>query len=464
MSVMAPRRVPAVLALLLAACGTAVAPGRPQGRPAHTSRVAPAIPATPAGVAWTTYHQDPTRAGVDTTSPPLGSPRVTWRSPTLDGAVYAEPLIVDGRVIVATEGDSLYSLDAGSGTVVWQARLGAPVSRSQLPCGDISPLGITGTPVVDRAAGLVYAVAEIPPGRHVLSAVELAGGRVRWQRDVDPPGMDPVTEQQRGALALSAGRVVVPVGGLFGDCGDYHGWVVDVDESGGGPLRDFRVPSGRAAGIWASAGAVVDSAGTILVATGNSDSRLTYDDGEAVIRLSPDLRPLDLWAPADWAALNAADLDVGSISPAPVAGGLLFQGGKTGRGYLLRADHLGGIGGEVFSAPVCLRGAFGGTAYAPPLLYVPCRDGLRALRLGPGTTFSPAWTGPATWPPIIAGGAVWGVAAGGSTLYALDPGSGVVRAQVPVGADPSVHFATPASLGGVLVVAAGAQVVAVSGV
>ena len=71
---------------------------------------------------------------------------VAWNTP-LDGAVYAEPLVVGGHVIVATENNSLYSLNADTGQVEWQTNIGIPATRSELPCGNIDPLGITGTPV-----------------------------------------------------------------------------------------------------------------------------------------------------------------------------------------------------------------------------------------------------------------------------------------------------------------------------
>jgi outer membrane protein assembly factor BamB len=462
MATMSPplHRAAPLLAVVLAACGATASPAaRP---PAATpGTVLPA--AATATAAWTTYHADGSRSGVDTTSPPLGVPRVLWRSPALDGDVYAEPLLAGGHVIVATEGDSLYSLDSRTGAVAWQAHLGTPVPRSQLACGNIFPLGITGTPVIDRASQLVYAVAETTPGIHSLVAVELGSGRVRWQRSVDPPGMSPLTEQQRAALALAGGRVYVAFGGLYGDCGAYHGWVTSAAADGTGPLLDYRVPSTREAGIWAPAGPVIDAAGSVFVSTGNSEAVSTLDGGDSVLRLSPDLHPLDQWAPVDWRVLNTTDADVGSISPAPVGGGLLFQGGKSGRGYLLRSDHLGGAGGEVFAAEVCTGGgAYGGTAFAAPMLYVPCTRGLRALRIGPGASFSVAWTGPATGPPILAGGAVWAIGAGQSTLYALDPATGAERATIEIG--PTVHFATPASLGGLLVVGSGASIVAVTGV
>lgn len=447
-----------VVALLLAACGATAAPIPPQ--PPVPSAVPAATAATTPvqAPAWTTYHDDVARTGVDTTSPAMGAPRILWRSAALDGAVYAEPLLIGGRVIVATENDSLYSLDARSGAVAWHTNLGAPVPRAQLPCGDIFPLGITGTPVIDRAAQAIEAVTETAGGQHTLVSLDLGTGRVRWRRVIDPSGMVTSTEQERAALTIANGRIYIAFGGLYGDCGAYHGWVVGVATDGSGPLLDYKVPSGREAGIWATAGPVVEPGGTLLVATGNSEAVTTPDGGNAVIRLSPDLKPLAEWYPPDWAVLNAGDHDVGSISPSLLGSDLLFQGGKSGQGYLLRAGALT----TAFSAAVCPSGSYGGTAFASSLLDVPCITGLRALRIGPGATFSVAWTGPSTGPPIIAGGAVWAVAFGQSTLYAFDPATGAVRARIDVG--PTVHFTTPASLDGTLVVAAGSTIVAVTGV
>ena len=38
-----------------------------------------------------------------------------------------------------------------------------------------------------------------------------------------------VPQEDRGALALVNGIVYVPYSGYFGDCGMYHGWVVQLD-------------------------------------------------------------------------------------------------------------------------------------------------------------------------------------------------------------------------------------------
>src|ERR1051326_8737816 len=99
---------------------------------------------------WPTYHRDNQRTGYIANTPNPHSLTKAW-SAQLDGAVYAEPLVVGNRVIVATEGDTLYALDPAHGTVLWHTNVGTPVPQSDLPCGNIFPLGITGTPVYDPA-------------------------------------------------------------------------------------------------------------------------------------------------------------------------------------------------------------------------------------------------------------------------------------------------------------------------
>ena len=116
---------------------------------------------------WTTYHANNLRTGYIPDTPDPHSLSKIW-STQLDGSVYAEPLVVGNRIIVATEGDSLYALDPKTGSVQWHTNVGTPVSLSSLPCGNIDPLGITGTPVYDPATGLVFAVAEISGPAHIL--------------------------------------------------------------------------------------------------------------------------------------------------------------------------------------------------------------------------------------------------------------------------------------------------------
>jgi len=411
---------------------------------------------------WPTYHRDGSRSGADSTGGSFGTIQRAWRSPVLDGHVYAEPLVIGRRVFVATENDSVYALDAASGANVWRTHLGTPMPGSSLPCGDIDPVGITGTPVADAEAGLIWVVPFVKPGHYQLVALDVGNGSVRWRRNIDPPGADPLALGQRAALALSNGTVYIAFGGRLGDCGVYSGWVVGIKADGSGSPLTYRANRDGGAGMWGPSGPAIDAAGDVYVATGNGISTRTFDYGEAVIRLSPDLRILDWFAPANWADLNSNDVDLGSMGPAFVGSGLLFQAGKEGTGYLLRADHLGGINGQAFNAHVC-ESAWGGTAYAPPYVYVACSDGLVALRLSGGASFTVAWRSPGYWaePPIVADGLVWTVARAAATLVALDPTNGEERFNQSLGS--AAHFTTPAAADGRIFVAAGNTIVAFSG-
>jgi outer membrane protein assembly factor BamB len=381
------------------------------------------------------------------------SARPGWSAPAVDADVYASPLVVGGRVIVATENNSVYAFDLDSGRQAWMTHVGQPVDAGRLPCGNIKPIsGITGTPVADTAGGVLYAVAFLQPGRHELFAIDLMSGSVRFHQAVDPPGEDPLTHQQRAALALSGGYVYIAYGGLLGDCGRYHGNVVGVPRSGG-PQLSYRVPCGRACGIWAPSGPAVDSDGNLYVATGNSDATSTFDHGESVIKLSPQLKELDVFAPTDWAALNRDDRDLGSIGPALVDGGRVYISGKGSIAYLLAASHLGGVGGQLASLSLPCP-TFGGTAYAGQVLYAACTSSVVAVRIN-ADRMSVAWRRPIgnVGAPIVVAGAVWSVDLSSGKLHALDPASGEDRYQLNVGAVQ--HFTTlAAGPGRVLIVGA----------
>ena len=518
---------------------------------------------------WLTYHHDFFRTGFDSYMSNISSPSSAlpiihrnWTSITLDGAVYAEPLVAQGRVYVATENNTIYSLDVETGEVIWHANLGAPVPRADLPCGDLDPTGITGTPVIDMRSRTIFAVAFLRDShQHDLFALDFDTGKIRFETLADPQGADPLTEQQRGALALlhynaisnhaandtvkrGQGGIIVyiPFGGLFGDCGPYHGWMVgapiayaslmsnsikdkttdeDDDDNNNAtslytsetdnnhekkqqqeqlPLLSFQIPTSREGGIWAPSGPAMDSKGNIFVTKGNSESSSQFDFGNSVIRLSPELAKIvDWFAPGNWAELDNSDTDLGSVGPAILSNDLnhysgnnnlsasvIFQIGKQGIGYILRTDRLRAINGQIYSAPVCDRGAFGGIAYIAPYLYVPCRDGLAAIYLQPTVidsnstggggsvnysgsastvtteskfsksnngsssyrAFSVKWKGPSFWagPPIVAYGAVWTIDLDNGTLYAFDMTTGKILFQENLG--DVTHFSTPSSAHG----------------
>jgi outer membrane protein assembly factor BamB len=424
-----------------------------------TSSRPPGAPAPPAvGPAdWPTYHHDNARTGVAGQLAPVGTLRHAWLA-KLDGAVYGQPLVIGDKVIAATENNSVYGLSAADGHVLWSASLGKPITGSQLPCGNIDPLGITSTPAYDQATGLVFVVAETEGGRHTLAGVDLASGAVLLRRALPPPKGDEIAHQQRAALTVLDGWVYVAYGGLFGDCGNYIGSVVAAPTTGTGPVRSYAVPTTREAGIWAPGGGVVHN-GRLYYAVGNGESTQDYDDSDSVLALTPELALAGGFSPAQWAADNAADLDLGAMSPA-VVGDRILTVGKRGIGYLLDAKQLGGIGGELTRTPVC--SAFGGSAVAGSTVYVPCSDSTRAVEVTPAGGLQVRWKAPVPsgGSPAVGGGAVWVADTDRGVLYALDPATGAPRAQIDVGELP--HFASPTLVGERAYLGTSSGVVAIS--
>ncbi len=221
-------------------------------------------------------------------------------------------------------------------------------------------------------------------------------------RKIPAPDGHPADDQQRAALALEAGHVYVAFGGHFGDCGPYIGSVAAVPAAGRGPIRSYLVPTAREGGIWDPGGPVIGPGGTIYVSVGNgAATRPPYDGSDSVTALSPALRRTGIFAPATWAADNAGDLDLSSMSPAVLPGGRLLAVGKRGTGYLLRAARLGGIGGQLAQLRICP--AFGAAAVSGAVAYVPCEGGGMAAVAVANDQLRVLWRGPAAAAGIACG-------------------------------------------------------------
>ena len=223
---------------------------------------------------WPTYQHDAGRSGLDPDAAPVATLSAGWNT-QLDGTMYAQPLVVGSLVYAATENNTVYALNVNSGAVVWQQHLSAPARLNQLPCGNIDPYGITGTPVIDTPNGVLYAAAlqASPSVHHELYALNLnAGGAVLYHYPIDAPGSDPLAQGQRGALTLANGKVYVPYAGRAGDCGTYKGRVVGVNtgDASGASLVSYGLPNTSRGGIWAAGSA--DGSGNLYVATGNSNA------------------------------------------------------------------------------------------------------------------------------------------------------------------------------------------------
>ena len=222
----------------------------------------------------------------------------------IQGHVYAQPLYWHpsgssrGLIIIATEDDAVYALDSKTGAVVWKRSLGDPVSSSSLSCGNIDPLGITGTPVIDAGLQAVYLDAFVRQSdgpQHLIFGLSLRDGSTLpgWPVNVSTAAerlglhFNSRDQDQRGALTIAGGRMYVPYGGHFGDCGVYHGWIVGVS------LQDTKnvvawETRARGGGIWAPGG-VSYADQSLFFATGNTMATWGWSDGEAVIRLGLDL-------------------------------------------------------------------------------------------------------------------------------------------------------------------------------
>ena len=403
------------------------------------------------GQDWTTYHYDNQRTGAISGVIDPHQLGFAWNT-LLDGSVYAEPLVVNGHVIVATENDTVYALDPTNGHILWHNHVGTPVQQSTLPCGDINPLGMTGTPVYDPATHLIFVVAEETGPHHLLIAIDAASGKVRFQRNVDVAGMDPPPHQQRAALALANGRVYVAYGGLAGDCGDYIGTVVALQTNNQGPLLSFRVPTAREGGIWAPPGPAIDEAGNVYVAVGNGASTSgPWDHSDSVLRLSPTLHLEDAFAPQNWAQENGNDTDLGSMGPLLLPGGKVFIAGKSGSGYILHQNALGGIGGQVSQLHICNGVAMGGGVVVGNTILVPCADGVRHVTINADNSMKIDWhVASMQQTPIVGGHTADGSDPQGN-IYAVNLATGKTQATFSAYSGIALpRFATPTLSGNML--------------
>ncbi|MCO5997838.1 outer membrane protein assembly factor BamB family protein [Actinoallomurus rhizosphaericola] len=450
-------------ALIVLTAATACGSGG--GSRADSTAPAPAgtapAPVRPA-ISWPTYHGANDRAGFAAVFPAPRTLGDVWTA-GLDGAVYGQPIVVGGTAYVGTENDTVYALDLATGRQVWRRHIGTPVPRSALPCGNIDPLGITGTSAYDPGTRTVFVAAETTGGRHTLVGLNAADGRVRLRRDLDVvPGRDRTSEQQRGALAVAGGRVYVPFGGLDGDCGNYVGYVAAARADGGGRVASYAVPTRRMGGMWAPSGPAVGASGDVYVAVGNGASLGgAYDGSDSVLRLSADLsRRLSYFAPKNWGSENSADQDLGSTGPLLLPGDRVMIAGKTGDIYLLDGHDLGGVGGGRASLHGCV--SFGGMARDGSSVFLPCEQGLQRVDVTGGDALRRVWRAPGNvkGSPVVGGGAVWTLDTDAGVLHALAESDGHSLASRRIG--EVSRFASPTLAGSLVLVPTMRGVTAVS--
>jgi polyvinyl alcohol dehydrogenase (cytochrome) len=417
-----------------------------------------------AGSSWPTYLGNAAHTGNDTSGPSLLPAHRAWTT-NLDQNVYGQPVVFAGRVIAATENNTVYALDAHDGRMLWRVHAGAPVTGvvGQVGCGNIDPLGITSTPVIDTARHEVFVVAAIQDAykviHHQLIGLDVFTGNRMMSANADPGGgQNPLYIQQRAGLVRGNGRVYIGYGGYWGDCGPYHGWLVSLTEAGTGKVAFNVTPHTGLGAIWATNGPSIDASGNVYVATGNPNAVPgTGDFGESVIKFDPTLHRL-----ANFSGSNAVnDEDLGSSGPSLLANNMLFEVGKQHVGYLLDTRNLA----KLQAITTCTRAAMGGTAFDGHHLYVPCLEHVKEVNVDTvHRSVSLGWSGPPTGsagPPIVAGGALWSVDWSNGTLYALNPATGATITTIALGAVP--HFASPSSALGLVLVGTNAGVTAFAG-
>ena len=286
----------------------------------------------------------------------------------VDGHVYAQPLFwhpSGGRavVIAATESDVVEALDAATGSLVWRRQLGEPVALGALPCGNIDPDGITGTPVIDPVAQVLYldAITNSASGpRHLVFALSLGDGAIvrGWPLDVGAAlaargvQFSSAVQGERSALTLFRGDLYLNFAGNWGDCGNYRGTVLQI-HPGPPQLVAAWQTRARGGGIWAQGGLASDGQ-SLYATTGNTFGAQSWSDGEAIVRLEPGLAhsddPRNFFTPANWKQLDDDDADLGGTEALPLdipgasRAARIIAFGKDGNAYLADRTNLGGVG------------------------------------------------------------------------------------------------------------------------
>ncbi len=432
--------------------------------------VVPALARTGAtGTDWPRYGFDTAGSGAgpagSLTAANVGSLR--RQQVQLDGtvdsaAIYLQDVRVRGAVhdvfFVTTTYGRTEAIDAANGTVLW--RFTPPGYPSFAATAQITNSGPAAS--TDRSA--VYAA---DPSGHVRK-LRGSDGKVLWTATIT---RDATHEKMTSSLNVSRGLVIMTTGGYIGDAPPYQGHVVTLAERTGAirhvwnslcsdrhALITPSTCSSSDSAIWSRNGAAVDpTTGDLVVATGNAPWNGRTDWGDSVLVLSPDAsRLLRHWTPTDQQHLNESDLDLGSTSPALLAGGYAVQGGKDGKLRLLQLHSLPGpntrLGGELQTVPTP-----GGSAlFSMPAVwqrtwvFVADDGGTQAWQLRGGRLHL-AWSNAnAGTSPVTAGNLLLVAESGAIRIYAA--ATGRVIASLPVG---QLHWQSPIVADGRIAVSEG---------
>jgi hypothetical protein len=286
----------------------------------------------------------------------------------VDDQLYTQPLVVTNVkigggwhdvVYVTTVNNSVYAFDANDPLATqpfWHVNFGTPANLhdADFGCLDINGnMGIIGTPAIDRASSILYVVALTKSGTGFtqrIHALDLATGAdvENSPATIQSPGFDPLMQNQRPALLLSAGKLFI---GYASHCDKdpYHGYLFAFNAS---TLRQTAVfnttPGGEEGSIWQSGQApAVDEKGNIYFVTGNGSWNGTTQFSESFLKLDPQLHMLDWFTPTNHFQLDKEDNDLNSSGAMLVPGThLVIGGGKQGVLYAIDTTHFGHLGDE----------------------------------------------------------------------------------------------------------------------
>jgi hypothetical protein len=435
-----------------------------------------------AGTDVTTYHNDNARTGQNLNENMLtpGNVRVSTFGKvgffSVDGKVDAQSLYLSGLSIpgqgahnvlyLATEHDSVYAFDADTGGIIWRVSvLGTGESPSDgRSCSQVVPeIGITATPVIDRARGVIYVVgmSRTAGGAYVqrlhaldiTTGAEMLGGPRTIQATFPGTGagssggtvvFDPKQYEERSALLLLNGSLITSWTSHC-DIDPYTGWIMSYDAATLSQTSVLNVtPNGSRGAFWmAGAGPAADPSGNVYALSGNGTFDVTLDGsgfpinrnfGNAFLKVSTSsgLSVADYFETFNTVSQSNADTDLGSggvlVLPDFIDGSgqtrhLAVGAGKDSHMYVVNRDQMGkwnpSSNSQIYQD---IAGALSGGVFAMPayfnntLYYGAVGDGVKAFPITNARIASVAssrtarsFAYPGATPSISAMGAVNGI-------------------------------------------------------
>jgi outer membrane protein assembly factor BamB len=433
-------------------------------------------PVAPGPGDWPMIEHDLGRSGTATDETQINNTNASllaqnW-STTLDGKVTAQPLFLSGVqvkgathdvVIAATNQNTVYGLDATTGAVLWSRHLLNPPTSCGIPGG----FGISGTPVVDRTSGRIYAVTD-DGTLHILSLADGSDAAASLQFITNP-----ATNYVWGGLSLVNGALYIPTASDGCDDVPWQGGIYQIGVTGSAPqlLKHWitvpSLPASQAGGgIWGYGGVSVDTAsGHVYAASSDDATGISTQEGvtpyaASLLALDSNLNLLGWYQPPEAAQYpcapsQACDQDFAATPLVFHPAGcptMLAAGSKNGNLYVTTETSLESDGGSDGSHVQAIQlnqsvddlgegGLYGTPAYSPStnLLYVVdsgsgitgVAGGLVALSVQPDCSVKVAWSQPIgtsisdspNSTPTIANGVVF-VGANDGSVRAFDAATG----------------------------------------